>query len=316
MLLSIAIPTYCRIAFLSRNLETIDMFLEGVDEEIEVVVSDDASPDGTRLLLENRVFKNFRFKYYRNELNIGLERNLIRAANYARGEFLWIFGDDDFIESKSSFLDVLDSLSDRKYDLFVLNRVRRNKDLSELLTDDWMGVKGEPDRSYRTLAEFLLEWGLLSVIGFITACIYRREPFTAEFDERFFGTMYPQLGMICSAFGRCETLLKTNPVICQRTLSEIEKKQELGEKQHEALFMSDYATRNKHYFGEQLCRMLNVVVERGGLYYNEIKYIKENTVCKGPLVEFMRSNIESMQVSSRVNEDVEVKKFFDHVGWP
>jgi len=93
--LSICVPTYNRAAWLRFNLplwaEQVALF----PDECELVVSDNASPDDTAQAVEEaRAFGPIR--YHRNAENIGGNPNFFKAANeLARGEFVWVVGDDD-----------------------------------------------------------------------------------------------------------------------------------------------------------------------------------------------------------------------------
>src|SRR3989304_4568740 len=101
-LLSICIPTYNRAHYLKECLGSI--VAQFGDPEIcssvEVVVTDNASPDKTREVVEEyqKKFKNIR--YSRNNENLGVDRNVINVVEMASGVFGWYMGDDDVVGSK------------------------------------------------------------------------------------------------------------------------------------------------------------------------------------------------------------------------
>ena len=97
MTLSICIPTYNRLPFLKELLPAI---LGQVDSgraevEVEVVVSDNASTDDTADYL--RSLSNPCLRWWTNETNIGGDRNFLKCVAEARGEYVWLFGDDDIM---------------------------------------------------------------------------------------------------------------------------------------------------------------------------------------------------------------------------
>jgi len=96
-LLSICIPTYNRAGLLRVCLDSIFFQFkdEGLKDLIEVVVSDNASPDSTEaLVLEYQ--KTFpQLKYFRNPENIGGDLNLANSVVKASGKYAWYLGDDD-----------------------------------------------------------------------------------------------------------------------------------------------------------------------------------------------------------------------------
>ncbi|EFM12995.1 glycosyl transferase family 2 [Paenibacillus curdlanolyticus YK9] len=95
--LSICIPTYNRASDLLRCLHSIVM-QTGDCTLIEIVVSDNASPDGTQQVLETFAAQhsNCNLRYWRNEENIGAERNIVKLLDEARGDYMLLHGDDDF----------------------------------------------------------------------------------------------------------------------------------------------------------------------------------------------------------------------------
>ena len=97
MLLSIVVPTYNRS---SELLYSLEIFRQQIKPEfldqVEVIVCDDASTDDTEFSMTALQQQDTCIRYIRYPENVGLERNLIECANHACGEYLWIFGDDDF----------------------------------------------------------------------------------------------------------------------------------------------------------------------------------------------------------------------------
>lgn len=94
VLLTIAMPTYNRA---ERAIRQVGFFLTEIDtisQEVEFLVYDNASSDKTHqkllFLSEQR-----HFELYRQDHNVGLARNILACVERARGEYVWIVGDDD-----------------------------------------------------------------------------------------------------------------------------------------------------------------------------------------------------------------------------
>lgn len=96
-LLSICIPTYNRAKMLRVCLDSIlNQFVDlGLSGLVEVVVSDNASGDGTRELVLEYQKKFPQLKYFRNAENLGADKNIANSVIKATGKFGWYFGDDD-----------------------------------------------------------------------------------------------------------------------------------------------------------------------------------------------------------------------------
>jgi glycosyltransferase involved in cell wall biosynthesis len=95
-LLTIAIPTYNR-AWCLREL--LPLLVDEVENEprIELIISDNASPDETPSVVEEFVARGLRVRYIRNPQNIGPDANFLQCFEQARGKYVWIFSDDDLI---------------------------------------------------------------------------------------------------------------------------------------------------------------------------------------------------------------------------
>jgi len=93
--LSICIPTYNRRPFLPNLLNSI---FSQDDNMVEVVVSDNASTDGTCGMIKQIAASNPRLHYFRSSENLGADTNFLKAIDYAQGEFCWLMGSDDQIQ--------------------------------------------------------------------------------------------------------------------------------------------------------------------------------------------------------------------------
>lgn len=92
--LSICIPTYNRASLLR---ECLDHLLPQIIKynDVEVIVSDNASTDGTDLMIKEYLNKYVFLKYYRNTENLGYAGNQVKLLSRARGEYIAILCDDD-----------------------------------------------------------------------------------------------------------------------------------------------------------------------------------------------------------------------------
>jgi abequosyltransferase len=118
-LLSIAIPTYNRSACLTQLLEIL-LPQVGNESQVELIVSDNASQDDTQAVVASFQKRGLALKYKRNELNIGADANFIQCFELARGEYVWIFGDDDVIVP-GGLREVLRLLENRNLDLLYIH---------------------------------------------------------------------------------------------------------------------------------------------------------------------------------------------------
>jgi glycosyltransferase involved in cell wall biosynthesis len=92
--LSICIPTFNREALLR---ETLNHLREVCDEDIEIAISDNCSPDGTQEVIKSFVGKFRHFRAIRQTENRGAIGNFTAAMSLARGRYLCPLSDDDQI---------------------------------------------------------------------------------------------------------------------------------------------------------------------------------------------------------------------------
>ncbi|HEU5002985.1 MAG TPA: glycosyltransferase family 2 protein [Actinomycetota bacterium] len=95
-LTTIAIPTYNRLGLLERALASA-MAQDYAD--LEIVISDNASTDGTEQFCRSVCEKDARVRYYRLPENVGHARNFAAAFRHVRGPFFLWLADDDWIDS-------------------------------------------------------------------------------------------------------------------------------------------------------------------------------------------------------------------------
>ena len=93
--LTIAIPTYNRVEYLKELLPEL---LEQCKPYpgIEVLVSDNGTTDGTFPYLLS-LADNLQLQYRANETNLGADTNFIQCVESAKGDYVWLFGDDDLL---------------------------------------------------------------------------------------------------------------------------------------------------------------------------------------------------------------------------
>ena len=94
---SILIPVYNREKIIG---ETLHSAISQTYENIEIIVVDNASTDGTWDVCKSFASKDARIKVYRNETNIGPVRNWKRCIDEACGNYGKILFSDDTIDSE------------------------------------------------------------------------------------------------------------------------------------------------------------------------------------------------------------------------
>ena len=90
-LISVIIPTFNRETLLKRAIISV---LNQTYQNLEIVIIDDASKDGTEKLVNN--FQDSRINYFKNDRNQGVQISRNRGLEIAKGLFISFLDDDDF----------------------------------------------------------------------------------------------------------------------------------------------------------------------------------------------------------------------------
>lgn len=91
-LVSVGLPTYNRVHLLRTAVESV---LRQTYEPLELVVSDNASTDGTEAFCRELAAKEPRLRYVRQAVNVGLTANYAAVRAAATGAYYMALGDDD-----------------------------------------------------------------------------------------------------------------------------------------------------------------------------------------------------------------------------
>jgi glycosyltransferase involved in cell wall biosynthesis len=90
--LSVCIPTYNREQYLQKCLRSV---IPQITDDVEVIVQDNASTDSTWSFLST--IAHPRVHVARNSSNIGLVGNFIEVVRRARGTYIYVLTDDDYL---------------------------------------------------------------------------------------------------------------------------------------------------------------------------------------------------------------------------
>ena len=91
-LISIVLPVYNGERFLRASIDSV---ISQTYQNWELLVVDDCSTDSTAAIVREYVQQDSRIKYFKNEVNLRLPRNLNRGFSLAQGNYLTWTSDDN-----------------------------------------------------------------------------------------------------------------------------------------------------------------------------------------------------------------------------
>ncbi len=109
-LLSICISTYNRADWIAVGLKNLVAMIPVPRADVEILICDNTSTDHTPEVVQPYVGRSD-FTYIRNEKNVGMLGNLRVTSQNARGQYIWVLGDDDlpFPESIDNIINCINT---------------------------------------------------------------------------------------------------------------------------------------------------------------------------------------------------------------
>lgn len=208
--LSICIGTFNRAEFIGATLESI---IIQSTSDCEIVVSNNASTDDTEQIVSEYARRFPRLRYFRQDTNIGLDRNFDYAVEQARGEYCWLMPDDDLLKP-GAVARILDALR-RDLSLILVNIEFADLTMTELVQDRLLEF--ESDRLYgRDEMDRLFLEVDQDLIMYIGSGIIKREIWLSRERKRYYDSLFIHVGMIFQSHLPGEALVIAEPLITYR----------------------------------------------------------------------------------------------------
>ena len=196
--LSICIPTYNFGAFIGETLESI---LPQVVEGVEIVILDGGSTDDTPVVVASFQERCPAVRYERRPERGGIDRDLARTVDMARGEYCWLFCSDDVMKP-AAIEEMLGHIAGG-LDLYVCGVTLCTKDMTVIgdhsvssLPSDSAFDLGDPDERRRYFESALTTTAFFSFAGSLILNKARWD--TRTIDEDFVGSCWAHVARFFS----------------------------------------------------------------------------------------------------------------------
>jgi len=192
---------------MSRSLDSICPQVVGLEDRVEIVFSDNASTDNTPQIIKDRQKKYPFIKYFRNDENMGPDRNFDRVVDRANGEFVWLFSDDDSLKEGGvrKVLDVIEKNPD--IDAIYVNYVGDNQ-LN--LDKDYLCANGN---------EFFSRTDFRN--GLMSNNVVRRSAWKKIDPEKYMGTGWVHIGVLMEAMVKSRGYVIAERYVVQGAVEEV-----------------------------------------------------------------------------------------------
>ena len=170
--ISVIILTYNQEEFVEKAINGV--FMQDVDAKIELIISDDKSPDATDKVIKETITsapKNIEVKYFRQDKNLGSTPNFYFALKQVTGDYITFCEGDDFWTDPQKLKNQLNFLDQNSDYAMCFHQVRNVSPIKEM--DDTLFAKVE-ERDY-TAEEIYKHWIVHTTSVFIKAEILKNQ---------------------------------------------------------------------------------------------------------------------------------------------
>lgn len=199
-LITIAIPLYNGEETLGSTLESI---LSQISKNVDIVLCDDNSSDKTLQIATNFSDKYDFIKVYKNNNNIGMDRNFLRTAKLSKGNYIWFFGQDD--ELYDGAIDRVVSILTDNSDIGILylNYDQYDHNMENVINSSYLKIDKEKSKFFlvdKASYKFVDTNDYFRVVpdipSFLPATIIKNEYWQSTDLNQFFDTYYIQVGLM------------------------------------------------------------------------------------------------------------------------
>ena len=199
ILISFCIPTFNRAEYLSETLSSI---IDQSKNDIEIVISDNASEDNTEEIV-NQFSKNFgNIKYFKWEKNVGADLNYMKSVDLASGEYCWFLGSDDQITNDA--IAIMRKEIELKKDIYLCSEFFCDEKMIPykrhyLLGRNQISKNFNFSNRSNLLDYFNLAQSHSALFGYLSVIIFKREKWNQiDLDQSYLGTLYSHMYMLYS----------------------------------------------------------------------------------------------------------------------
>ena len=200
-LVSVCIPVYNREEYLASTIESIinQSFEDG---DIEIVISDNASTDGTKEIAETYVSRYSYVNFVELEKNEGADLNYMNVVANASGEYCWLFGSDDIMEPGALKI-ILDKIKSTQSDIYLCSEYIGDLQARHISTHHLLSIGRDETYFFSSVDEMGDYFGVANsqsaLFGYLTSIIVAKDRWSEIIlDESYIGTLYSHMYVLYS----------------------------------------------------------------------------------------------------------------------
>lgn len=213
IILSIGIPTFNGEKYLRETINTALIQVLNLNLDcVEIVISDNGSTDNTQKICEE-FSENYPsiVKYFRNDINLGFDKNVELLFCHASGKYVEILGDDDY-HAEDSIENILNIIKSRR----ELSVVLLNICYLSIESGRQFGGSEIPSDIFFEDGDAFFQYSKWMTAP-VSSIIIRRESFKAICLDKYIGDQWIHIGAILEILAKkCSSVVVSKKSIVVR----------------------------------------------------------------------------------------------------
>jgi abequosyltransferase len=207
--LSICIPSFNRAAFIGQTLDSI---ISQATADCEIVISDNASTDDTQKVVQEYASRFDRIRYIKHDTNMGFDRNCDCAVEAARGEYCWLFADDDVMKP-GAIATVLKALS-QEHSLLLVNGEHKDNTMSSVRIPNFFSIHSDRVYTSDDLDRLFLDVG--TCVMCVCCVVIKRSLWISRERQRYYSSSFIHTAVVFQNRIPGTTLVIAEPLMSLR----------------------------------------------------------------------------------------------------
>jgi len=212
--LTIAIPSNNKTELLDIAIESIALQINR-NNNCEICISDNSAGGTTESLVKNKYIELKQISYHRSNDSPSLDENVNKVVRLARGDYVWLFGDDDIIV-EGALDKIINHLKEFSPDILILNSI--SFDQSGIVETSRTVLEKSKNYGPADNDDFLMELG--GYLTYLGGIVIHRELWLKYFRPELVGSYFAHIDTVCHAkIGRTASYI-ADPAIKMRLHSQ------------------------------------------------------------------------------------------------
>ena len=210
-ILTICIATYNRSDFLKVTISEI-ISQAKLFADVEILVVDGNSTDNTFKVMSDFSKNHENVSYFQLSQKGGVDKDYDIAVKKAKGEYCWLFTDDDFIE-KNTVSYLRNQLLKNNIELLIINAKICDYNLKKNLKENALGIKENLKINFKNHEPGYFLEKTSPHITFIGCVIIKKQLWVKYSNKELYGSRFIHVGIISKLPQNTKSLILSKSLI-------------------------------------------------------------------------------------------------------